>query len=108
MFDFSDIRAAGKEEQIRSWCVEQAIDHLRGVDVPMQGVITLSKMIEDYVVNGDVNGSISAAVEEGYSEGRFQVKEAVEEMLQNLPRTQTVDLNALFRSRGWMLGKGSD
>lgn len=95
MFDFDDVKSASKEERVRAWAVEQSVDVLRSELTPYQDVIVLAKMIEDYVVNGDVTGVIQAAVEEGYSEGRFEVKEEVERWFTN------VDLYDLFASKGW-------
>lgn len=107
MFDFSDVHAALKDEQIRAWSVEQALDLIGRLPVhktvPYQDAITISKMIEDYVKNGDVTGVIQTAVEEGYSEGRFEVKEAVEEWFSN------IDLTDLFATKGWNTkSEGSD
>jgi hypothetical protein len=96
MFNFADVRLASKQEQIRAWSVEQSIDLLRDAPLPMQSIIEMSKMIEDYVTNGDISGVIQNAVEEGYSEGRFEVKAAVEEWFSN------VDLDDLFRTKGWL------
>lgn len=97
MYDFRDIGAATTDQQIRAWSVEQAIDALRMVPFAHQDVVTLAKVIEDYVSNGDVSGVIQSAVEEGYSEGRFEVKEAVEEWFSD------VDLNDLFQTKGWAI-----
>lgn len=99
MFDFNDVTMANTDQRIRAWSVEQAIDFI-GVEVPCEQVITFAKMIEDYVTNGDVTGVIHAAVEEGLSEGRFEVKEAAEAWFSN------IDLDDLFKSRGWIDEKG--
>lgn len=74
MFDFADVHAANKTEQIRAFSVEQAVEFCRdqtavGIGARYADLISLSKMIEDYVTNGDTTSSIAAAVEEGYSEG---------------------------------------
>lgn len=96
MIDFSDIRAATKSEAIRAWSVEQSIDHLR-FDVPHQDIILLSKMIEDFVINGDVTAVVQSAVEEGYSEGRYMVMQTMED------EGWDVDaLKDLFVRKGWM------
>lgn len=93
--DFTDILGAKKEEQVRAWSVEQAILALRNnYHDPHQEIITLSKMIEDFVTSGDVSGVIQAAVDEGYSEGRFQAKERIEDWY-------NIDLDDLFKTLGW-------
>lgn len=58
MYDFSDVRFATKDEQIRAWSVEQAIEVLReqisscGVLINDEKVVDLAVKIEDYVKNG--------------------------------------------------------
>lgn len=96
--DFSEIRTASRDQQIRAYSVEQSTLFLRdhGMDPPYQDLINLSKMVEDYITHGDVFGVIQTAVEEGYSEGRLEVKEAVEEWFSN------VDLDDLFKTKGWI------
>ena len=95
MFDFSDVRAATKDQQIRAWAIEESTDFLTATGCAYQDVIVLAKMIEDFVQHGDVTGVIQAAIEEGYSEGHFEVKEAVEQWFGN------IDLNDLFQTKGW-------
>ena len=95
MFDFADIRAASRDQQIRAWAIEESTEFLASTGCAYQDVIVLAKMIEDFVQHGDVTGVIQAAVEEGYAEGRFEVKEAVEQWFSN------VDLDDLFQSKGW-------
>lgn len=100
MYDFRHIHAMNKAEQIRAWSVGQAIDLLRGVDAPYQAAIALSKMIEDFVTDGDVTGVVQQAVEEGVTEGRFEVKGVVEKWFTN------VDLDDMFKALGWIDEKG--
>lgn len=100
MFDFRDVAAASKAEQIRAFAVEQTIEFHRdqtslGVGFTTGDFLNMTKCIEDYIHHGDTGNSIISAIEEGYNEGRFQVKEAVEEWYTN------VDLNDLFSSKGW-------
>lgn len=107
MYDFSDVQYAPKSEQVRAWSVEQAIEFHRdgtnvGVGMTFANLISLSKMIEDFVVNGDTTSSITSAVEEGVSEGRFEVKELVESWFSD------VDLDDLFRTKGWKKTEKSD
>lgn len=101
MYDFNDIHAASKSEQIRAYSVERALEHFQiNRDAPSgQELICLAKMVEDYVTNGDVTGAITTAVEEGYSEGRYEVYEALRN--QGVPLTQT-ELRNLFIEKGWM------
>lgn len=107
MMDFGDIRSASQGQQIRAWAIEQSIDHLRPqyAHEPSQNVISLAKMIEDFVSNGEVVGAIQAAVEEGYREGRFQAKEAVESVISvddGYGNQVHLNLDSLFVSFGWM------
>ena len=49
MFDFADIRTAKKDEQIRAWAIEQAVDACRdGGDI-----ITTAQRIETFVKGDD-------------------------------------------------------
>lgn len=52
MYDFRDVSAASKSEQIRAWSIEQSIDMQRGMIVEDEDVIKLAKRIEEYVNNG--------------------------------------------------------
>lgn len=56
MYDFRDVIASTKVEQIRAWSVEQAIEHVRdvldaGLHLP-GGLLGTAAQIEDYVLNG--------------------------------------------------------
>ena len=113
MYNFSEVRPTNKDQQIRAWCVEKSIDHLRNTDVSYQGVITLSKMIEDYVTNGDVTGVIQTAVEEGYSEGRFEAADALVEDLVvlgegGIPVDVSETVQSIFQFRGWIRPQNDD
>lgn len=104
MFNFSDIHLANKNEQVRAWSVEQAIEFHRdgtsiGIGMTFTDLISLSKMIEDYITHGDVSNSITTAVDEGVREGRFEVKQEVEKWFAN------VDLDDLFRTKGWFVNE---
>lgn len=100
MIDFIDIRSGTKSEQIRAYSVERSIE-LVGIGGSAEAVICVSKMLEDYITTGEMpSNAITAAVEEGYGEGRFEVKEAVESWFDN------VDLDDLFKARGWVDQKG--
>ena len=55
MFDFRDIMAANKADQIRSWSIEQAIDASSGSTsgIPTaETIVYKAAMIEDFVLNG--------------------------------------------------------
>lgn len=54
MFDFRDIMAANKAEQVRAWSVEQAIDSLSMSEcAPTPESVTYrAALIEDFVING--------------------------------------------------------
>lgn len=54
MFDFNDVHATNKAEQIRAWAVEQAVDIARTV-VPEGGSVNIVDMaaeLEQYVKTG--------------------------------------------------------
>lgn len=56
MYDFRDVIASTKDEQIRAWSVEQAIEYVRemldaGLHVP-GGLLGAAVQIEDYIKNG--------------------------------------------------------
>lgn len=55
MFDFRDVAAAKKSEQIRAWAVEQAIDgfNCEGSPPPTdEALVRRAAKIEEYVLNG--------------------------------------------------------
>lgn len=65
MYDFRDVIASTKDEQIRAWSVEQAIEYVREMlDAGLHvrgGLLGTAVQIEDYVRNGkpqdgDTNG----------------------------------------------------
>lgn len=109
MYDFSDVRLATKDEQIRAYSVEKAIEVLVHAAPSGQEVVNVSKMIEEYIRNGDVTSTIQYAVEEGYREGRFEAKEAVEEWLSNdrLESGARINLDQLFEIKGWTVSRPS-
>jgi hypothetical protein len=95
MIDLERLQAISKAELVRAFCVEKTLENAPlGTDGAT--IVNVSKMIEDFITNGDTSGTITTAVEEGYREGRFEVKEAVEEWFSN------VDLKDLFVTKGWM------
>jgi hypothetical protein len=52
MYDFRDVAAASKSEQVRAWSLEQAIDSLQGeIKIP-ESIIYRAALIEDFVING--------------------------------------------------------
>lgn len=101
MFDFDNVVTAGHDERVRAWSVERSIEIL-GPMTPGATVVSVAKIIEDYVRNGDVTNFITHAVQEGYQEGRFEVKEAIERECIASP----LDLDDLFKAKGWIDQKG--
>lgn len=58
MYDFREVNATSKSEQVRAWAVEQAIQHAENVmssltlSVDTDQVIGMATKIENYVKNG--------------------------------------------------------
>ena len=50
MYDFNDVIASTKDEQIRAWSVEQAIEFNR--DTPINNVIGFAASIEKFIKEG--------------------------------------------------------
>jgi hypothetical protein len=103
--DFEMIPRVDVKQTVRAWCVERSLEHARHNYVgSFQDIISLSKMIEDYVTDGNVEGAIQKAVEEGYSEGRFQVKE----VLETEGFSQGLTLDKIFENNGWTRNNEKD
>lgn len=100
MIDFADFgRAnfgrANFDQQVRAYSIEKALNYLNNAFESGETLIIVAKLIEDYVVNGDLTSVVSSLVEEGLTEGRFEVKEAVEEWFSG------VNLDDMFQVKGW-------
>lgn len=55
MFDFRDVGAATKDEQIRAWSIEQAIDIYRSsTSGDSEGVLANAAEIEKFIKEGTV------------------------------------------------------
>lgn len=52
MFDFRDVQASSKAEQIRAYSVEQAIEVLSGSAPTDDMVIKTAEAIEQFIVHG--------------------------------------------------------
>lgn len=53
MFDFRDIRAASKAEQVRAWSIEQAIESFSGLGpITNQELTDRADRVEAFVLNG--------------------------------------------------------
>lgn len=53
MYDFRDVSAASKAEQIRAWSVEQAINSLTGAEITNQEFVGRAEAIANFVLNGN-------------------------------------------------------
>jgi len=54
MYDFEDVRAASKDEQIRAFAMEKAIDALGlGSGVPADHYVNTAAKIEQFIKTGD-------------------------------------------------------
>lgn len=51
-YDFKDIQATNKSEQIRAWSVEKAIEMYQGTSARQESVIDLSEKIEKFIKAG--------------------------------------------------------
>lgn len=49
MFDFDDVAAASKSEQIRAYAIERALEV---APANVSGIIRAAAAIEDYIING--------------------------------------------------------
>ena len=52
MYDFRDVSAASKDEQLRAWAVEQALEKHSHANPRDEHLIRTAAEIEDFVKNG--------------------------------------------------------
>lgn len=52
MYDFRDVAAATKAEQLRAWSIEQALEKHSGVNPRDESLIATAAKIEAFVVHG--------------------------------------------------------
>ena len=60
MYDFRDINATTKDEQLRAWSVEQALDSVSGVQhaFSTKNLVERAAAIEAFVKDGDPDAEV--------------------------------------------------
>ena len=52
MYDFDDISATSKDEQIRAWCVEKALESFVGTDATDEEIVNRAHRIFEFLTGG--------------------------------------------------------
>jgi hypothetical protein len=100
MFDFRDIQAASKDEQVRAWAIEQALEYRKPMDADTT-LLNTASCIEHFVKTGEViQPQLEAVYNEAARESRFEVLEAATHEGITTPE----ELRDVYRRRGWIDG----
>lgn len=58
MYDFRDVNATTKDEQIRAWSIEQAVDASSGSVPTSESLVRKAALIEQFVIHGNTEGAV--------------------------------------------------